>query len=199
MSWIPLEPKWKSYIVKSEDPIFTPQECQDIIKIGQAQRVEKGTVHVGKPGGGGGGKLDEKTRRSKIRWIPFNVASEMYSRLENAMSIFNANFFGYDGMCLASPAQYTEYAKGDFYGWHLDSYMEGSTMPVVRKISMTLLLSDPKDFKGGELELIKPNETAKLKQGGAVFFASFLAHRVTQVIKGNRKSLVMWFGGPPLR
>jgi predicted 2-oxoglutarate/Fe(II)-dependent dioxygenase YbiX len=32
-----------------------------------------------------------------------------------------------------------------------------------------------------------------------VFFASFLLHRVAPVIKGNRKSLVMWFGGSPLR
>ena len=42
-------------------------------------------------------------------------------------------------------------------------------------------------------------KVAKLKQGQIVFFASFVRHRVKPVIKGNRKSLVMWFGGTPLR
>ena len=37
----------------------------------------------------------------------------------------------------------------------------------------------------------------KLKQGQAIFFASFLRHKVAPVKKGVRKSLVMWFGGPP--
>ena len=40
---------------------------------------------------------------------------------------------------------------------------------------------------------------AKLKQGHAVFFASFIRHRVKPVIKGRRQSLVMWFGGTPFK
>ena len=40
---------------------------------------------------------------------------------------------------------------------------------------------------------------AKIKQGHAVFFASFIRHRVKPVIIGNRKSLVMWFGGTPFK
>jgi PKHD-type hydroxylase len=38
-----------------------------------------------------------------------------------------------------------------------------------------------------------------LKQGQAIFFASFLRHKVAPVKKGVRKSLVMWFGGPPFK
>jgi len=64
---------------------------------------------------------------------------------------------------------------------------------------MTLLLSDRKDFKGGELEIIDSKKSTDLKQGYAMFFASFIRHRVTPIIKGNRKSLVMWFGGPSLK
>ena len=43
---------------------------------------------------------------------------------------------------------------------------------------------------------IRPND---LKQGQAIFFASFLRHRVAPVKKGIRRSLVMWFGGPPFK
>ena len=40
---------------------------------------------------------------------------------------------------------------------------------------------------------------AKLRQGQAIFFASFIRHRGAPVTKGVRKSLVMWFGGPPFK
>ena len=74
-----------------------------------------------------------------------------------------------------------------------------ANQPPVRKISMTLLLSDPADFEGGELEMIDDKARPKMKRGHAIFFASFIRHRVTPVTKGNRKSLVMWFGGPPFK
>ena len=64
---------------------------------------------------------------------------------------------------------------------------------------MTLLLSDPATFEGGELEIMSKGKTAKLKQGQAIFFASWLQHRVKPVTQGERKSLVMWFGGPPFK
>ncbi len=40
---------------------------------------------------------------------------------------------------------------------------------------------------------------AKIKQGHAIFFASYIQHRVVPVTKGVRNSLVMWFGGTPFK
>ena len=40
------------------------------------------------------------------------------------------------------------------------------------------------------------NKPLPLEQGQAIFFASFLRHKVAPVKKGTRRSLVMWFGGP---
>ena len=102
-------------------------------------------------------------------------------------------------MKITEMAQYTEYPNGGFYDWHIDSDTEFSQEPPVRKISMTCLLSPEHEFEGGDLELLKEGQVAKIKQGHAVFFASFIRHRVKPVITGNRKSLVMWFGGTPLR
>ena len=108
-------------------------------------------------------------------------------------------------MQITEEGQYAEYLEGGFYNWHMDSNIRMAAMPPVRKISMTLLLTDPKDFEGGELELFIGNKLdskenkINIKQGEAVFFASFLLHRVAPVTKGNRKALVMWFGGTPLR
>ena len=83
-------------------------------------------------------------------------------------------------------------------GWHTDTAIDMSDEPPVRKISMTVLLNDPSEFEGGDLEIA--NLTMKpMKQGHAAIFASFLQHQVKPVTKGVRRSLVMWFGGKPFK
>ena len=53
------------------------------------------------------------------------------------------------------------------------------------------------DFTGGKFEIFKDGkETIDLKIGTAVIFPSFLAHRVTKVSKGSRKSIVCQACGP---
>ena len=124
---------------------------------------------------------------------------EMYKEIEITIKRTNNNHFGFEGIQITEPAQYTEYPEGGFYDWHIDNDVECSKEPPVRKMSMTCLLSPESEFEGGDLEIMSEDKVAKLKQGHAVFFASFLRHRVKPVIKGNRKSLVMWFGGPPFK
>ena len=131
--------------------------------------------------------------------IPFNKMTEMYKQLELVMKQTNGNHFGFDGMCINEQAQYTEYPEGGFYDWHVDNDINMQNEPPVRKISMTCLLSPQNEFEGGDLELTKEGQSVKLKQGQAIFFASFIRHRVAPVIRGNRKSLVMWFGGTPFK
>jgi len=194
-----LEPRWKSYIVETTAPVLTPAQCDDIIIMGQSQPNRDAAVGVGKPGDNKRSGIDKQKRVTTISWIPFKIATSFYSTIERWVLNTNANHFGFDGIRITEQAQYTEYSKGGFYEWHMDSSIEMSDMPTVRKISMTLLLSDPKDFKGGELELSYNKERVNLKRGHAIFFASFIRHRVKPVMKGNRKSLVMWFGGPPLK
>ena len=194
-----LEPRWKSYIVEATAPVLTPAQCDDMIKMGQSQPNKDAAVGVGKPGDTKRSGVNKKKRVTTISWIPFSVAKPFYSIIERWILNTNINHFDFDGIKITEQAQYTEYPKGGFYDWHMDSAMEMSDMPTVRKISMTLLLSDPKDFKGGELELLGSKKRIELKRGYAIFFASFIRHRVKPVTKGNRKSLVMWFGGPPLR
>lgn len=188
------EPKWKSYVVETTGPIFTPEQCKMIIEAGRSEPKQTGQV-----GGGSGGTVDTKTRTSHISWIPFKKMLDMYKDIEKLMQKTNRNHFGSDGMTLTEPAQYTEYPEGGFYDWHIDSDINCAHEPPVRKISMTCLLSPENEFEGGDLEVMSEGKVAKLKPGQIVFFASFVRHRVKPVIKGNRKSLVMWFGGTPLR
>jgi PKHD-type hydroxylase len=188
------EPKWKSLIVETIGPIFTPEQCQLIINAGRSEPVQDGQV-----GGGNGGVVDTKTRTSHISWIPFNKMPEMYSTLEQIVNKTNNNHFGFEGIQITEQAQYTEYPSGGFYDWHIDSDIVGMNEPPVRKISMTCLLSHESEFEGGGLELMSDGKIARPKQGQAIFFASYIRHRVIPITKGVRKSLVMWFGGPSFK
>jgi PKHD-type hydroxylase len=123
----------------------------------------------------------------------------MYKKIEQAMKTTNGNHFGFDGMQITEMAQYTEYPEGGFYEWHVDNDVTFLHEPPVRKISMTCLLSPESEFEGGDLELMSEGKVAKIKQGHAIFFASFIRHRVKPVIRGRRQSLVMWFGGTPFK
>ena len=191
------EPRWKSYIVETTKPIFTPEQCQIIIKAGRSE--PKQDAYVGNKKGITGGMLDTQTRTSHISWIPFSKTPEMYKDIERIMKNTNGNHFGFDGMTITEMAQYTEYPEGGFYEWHVDNDVNCQHEPPVRKISMTLLLSPENEFEGGDLELMAEGKIAKLKQGHAIFFASFIRHRVKPVTRGRRQSLVMWFGGTPFK
>ena len=82
----------------------------------------------------------------------------------------------------------------------MDADVNGKYEPPVRKISMTILLSNQSEFEGGDLEFMaEGNKPKALVQGQAIFFCSLLRHRVAKVKKGMRRSLVMWFGGPPFK
>jgi len=191
------EPRWKSYIVQTNGPIFTPLQCKMVIEAGREE--PRNDAQVGSGEGIKGGVIDTKTRTSHISWIPFSKMPEMYKQIEKTMLQTNGNHFGFDGMRLTELAQYTEYPEGGFYDWHVDNDVNCENEPPVRKISMTCLLSPENEFEGGDLELIKPGQAVKLKQGQAAFFASFIRHRVAPVTKGVRRSLVMWFGGTPFK
>ena len=192
----PTEPTWRSYIVETTQPIFSPKQCQMVIDKGMSLKSESAKVGMGKRPDGG---YDPNKRVTTISWIPFKEMPDMYKDIERSMLKANNNHFGFEGMRLTEIGQFTHYPTGGFYDWHMDNDVLGKHQPPVRKISMTLLLSPEHEFEGGELEFMQKGKTAKLKQGQAIFFASWLQHRVKPVTRGERKSLVMWFGGPSFK
>jgi len=188
-------PKWQSYIVTTTKPLFSPEQCQDIIDAGHAEKQEEAQVGINSPDD----VVNKKKRKTTISWIAFKKLPQMYQKIEQQLSVVNLNHFGFENVQITEPGQFTEYSKGGFYDWHMDLDFNGQHQPPVRKISMTCLLSDPSTFKGGDLEFIEKNNIPSLKQGQAIFFASFIRHRVAPIKKGIRRSLVMWFGGTPFK
>ena len=113
------EPRWKSFIVETTQPIFTPEQCQMIIQAGRNE--PRNDAQVGDKQGSKGGKIDTRTRTSHISWIPFSKMVNMYKDIEKIMKTTNGNHFGFDGMTINEQAQYTEYPEGGFYEWHVDN------------------------------------------------------------------------------
>ena len=125
------EPRWKSLIVKTNEPIFTPLQCKMVIEAGREE--PRKNAEVGADANQKEGVLDTNTRTSHISWIPFKKMPEMYKDIEKIMLATNGNHFGFDGMCINEMAQYTEYPEGGFYEWHVDNDVNCEHEPPVRK------------------------------------------------------------------
>ena len=131
------EPKWKSWIVETTTPLFTPDQCRQVIECGRRQKPQQAQVGMGKPGGG----LDTKKRTTTISWLPFDEMKEMYAQVDSFIQKASRNHFGFEDVHVTEQAQFTEYPEGGFYDWHMDSDVNMQHEPPVRKISMTVLLS----------------------------------------------------------
>ena len=152
---------------------------------------------------GNNSRNNKGLRKSKLAWISYNhwISGMMAHYVREA----NENFFNYDLTNWASDIQYTEYnQKGSHYGWHCDTgdayILNGCES---RKLSISLLLSDPDEYEGGEfqLQLCGRDDMITLKPplGYAIIFPSTSVHRVRPIKSGKRVSLVGWYGGPNFR
>ena len=193
------EPKWKSWIIETTTPLFTPDQCRQIIESGRRQPPQKAQVGMGNNTQKGG--VDTKKRVTTISWIPFEEMSQMYQSLNVFIQKANLNHFGFDDVRVTEQVQFTEYPTGGFYDWHMDCDLVMTKEPPVRKISMTVLLNHPSEFEGGELEVGGAGQTTAkpMQQGHGLAFASFINHRIKPVTRGMRQSLVCWFGGTPFK
>ena len=143
-------------------------------------------------------KIQNEYRKSSIKWCPQNEEWEwVYNKLGTMISEAN-NMWKFDLTHMREQIQYTEYYEGGGqYDWHMDC---GIGIQAQRKVSVTVQLSHPDEYEGGDLEFNIGNYmTAPRAQGAAVIFPSFYLHRVTPITKGIRKSFVLWVGGEPYR
>lgn len=165
-----------------------------------------------------GDALNRDKRNSKNAWVPTThwTAGFVWHYVERA----NRENFLYDIRNIDGESmQFTQYAEGEFYGWHNDAGISGHYKPVsvgnhhegrtqdylneklelVRKLSFVVQLSDPDDYEGGNLQLLAEDGKsyfAPRKRGTVVVFDSRTQHRVLKVTGGLRKSLVGWVVGP---
>jgi PKHD-type hydroxylase len=155
----------------------------------------------------------QKVRHSNVAWLN---DTWIYNAIHPFINTANKNAgwnFDWD---YSESCQFTKYSKNQFYGWHCDSFLkpydnknDQNFNGKIRKLSVTVSLSDPKDYQGGQLEFdLRNREDGKphivqckeiLPRGSIVVFPSHVWHRVKPVTKGTRYSLVIWNLGYPFK
>lgn len=177
---------------------FSVEQINEILALPQWHNTK--IAQVGMPGVG---EIKEEIRRTNVGWMDVNQQTLPYWQiLSNTIAEVNRTFFHFDLTGCYEPAQLGIYTaeNNSHYNWHTDANMGDCLVP--RKLSMTLLLSDPSEFEGGELQVKVDNDeikTLEMVKGRAWFFPSWVLHRVTPVTKGVRRSLVLWIGGPAFK
>ena len=174
--------------------VFSDYECDRIVEYGEQQKMSAAGV-------GGHRNVSKEVRDSSITWIHTNdeSAAWIYRRVSDAIKEVNEQLFKFDLWGFLEALQFTRYdAPGGKYDTHVDRFNGGM---VVRKLSLSILLTNPSDFEGGDLDVWTSGKPASMvKQRGAlVAFPSFILHAVKPVTKGTRHSLVGWVAGKPFK
>lgn len=191
------------------DNLFSDEELQKVIDYCETLEKIKGTT-IGKDGD------EEKTnpaRNSTIAWAnPDKDNHWIFDRFLFVIERLNERFYEFDLNGFES-FQYTIYeAKEDEQPQKYDSHMDtilGTDKPIsmieTRKLSLSLILSDPSEYEGGEfyIQTGSPDEDKLLKmdqvKGRVLAFPSFMIHKVAPVTKGIRRSIVVWVDGPKFK
>lgn len=174
--------------------VFDKLMIDDIVKMGDELLL--GDAQVGGDFSSPGGK-NEKIRKTTIGWVPTTEQNAwLYRMLTDAVQRANKEWFGFDLNHIES-LQYSVYNKGDFYDAHVDHHYQGVGQ-YPRKLSFSMQLSDPDEYKGGDVMLITSQDPFPIpkERGTITFFPSYTLHEVKPVTKGTRRALVGWVHGP---
>jgi len=168
---------------------FSKIECEQIINIAKDKGLVKGiTLNDDKSDG---------IRDSKIIWLySCDNLDWAFRRVTDIVTNLNERFFKFDLFGINEGFQFTNYlAPSGKYGKHVDRAIN---IPV-RKLSISVQLTNPEEYEGGELKLYDgDDEEASVMdktQGTLIIFPSYVLHEVMPVTKGTRNSLVTWVTG----
>ncbi len=92
------------------------------------------------------------------------------------------------------PPIISKYSNNMEYGWHTDSPVMTIDYTIRVDLSMTVFLSDPDTYKGGELVIHTPTGYVqfKLNKGDAIIYPTTRLHCVNPVTEGERVACVTW-------
>lgn len=178
---------------------FTSEECNTIVDIGELSEFQQAKVG-GEPNGG---RVEADTRKTDIVWIlPCPKTKWIFEKMNVLAGKINFDKYQLD-LVKFDGFQYSKYENGGFYDWHIDT-IAAPPDGLYRKLSFSLMLTDPNEYEGGEFYVSTSGdnskfESFKVEQGDVVAFYSHLPHKVAPVTKGTRVALVTWAMGPKLK
>jgi len=141
-------------------------------------------------------------KKTKTLVIYRHQIKKLIHTLETYIQHVNNNYFGYDlypfneyNVCFYNI--YESSNQGE-YRYHIDTSRSD-----VYDIKLTIIVNlSNKAFEGGEFYIFNGNEykTEEIKQPGTILILkSYLNHKVSPVISGQRKTLTFFAKGPRLK
>ena len=130
----------------------------------------------------------------KVEWL----GEHIQELSENVKFLFQSQYeipLDVSGGIEKEGINYLVYYNSDHYAYHRDLDANSSKESIrKRTLSLSVQLSDEKDYDGGELVLkIGDNEIVSPKQkGSAIVFLSDIPHKINAVTSGTRKAFVTW-------
>ena len=188
--------KHNYYYFKKAVPIKT---CKKILKAGRKKLIEEASVY-------GKEEADKVKRKCKIAWINDKWIYDIINPFLHRANKDAGWNFQWDWN---ENSQFTIYEKGHYYSWHVDQmadvfknkgkHINGK----IRKLSLTLQLTDKTKYTGGDFQFRWINNKTKdllevttvddaKDMGTVIIFPSFMWHQVLPITKGKRESLVNW-------
>lgn len=181
-------PDWGASVLM--DDVFTAEQCEVLIHNAENELMLPASMAQGVG----------DYRRSNVTWLTDKRSwSWVYDAICPRVRDYNAQVWRFELMH-PEAAQFTRYTseQSGHYDWHTDNF--GGAPHGHRKLSISVQLTDPNKYDGGDLELNGSIPfTVPKAQGGGVIFPSYLPHRVSPVTRGCRHSLVMWILGAPFK
>jgi PKHD-type hydroxylase len=174
---------WESVISKKDCMKFIEEHFLETEKISATYMLEE--KHL----------FNTDIRKTEICWV--NTDTDLAAALFFYMAEANKNAGWNFDLSGIERVQLGKYDKEGHYNWHKD-IDPPDEHGFQRKLSVSLILSDPQDYEGGELEFSEDRSNsvkAPSKQGSIIVFPSFIQHRVAPVVSGTRYSAVGWMRG----
>lgn len=172
-----------------ETPLWDPQFCQEIIETAQLQPGKQASVQY---------KGTRSEQKSVRVCTGYGLQPHEHPNITNPLIEKIAEnpwqFKLYADSHILSSVDVINYKPGDFFTTHTD--WGGTTND--RKISVTVQLSSPDEYKDGSVLIYDGPEPWELnkEQGVATFFPSWTLHEVKPLTEGERWALVCFFCGP---
>jgi PKHD-type hydroxylase len=121
------------------DKAFSKEECEKIIEIGNDRTAKEAKTR---------GEDAQKVRKSEIAWLyPSDDLDWCYRRMTDIITDLNEVLQVRSVRCDRGISVHQVQAPGGKYGRHIDS----APGTLIRKLSFTVQLSEPEDYKGGDL------------------------------------------------
>lgn len=171
---------------------FKEPMLKEITKLTDVVTLNKATVITQN-----GSRIKQFIHRNcKSGWIHRDDKSDwLFKEILHCVTEINKRSLKFDlEGCEMESLQYLEYGPFQFYKSHVDN---GSDAVASRKYSVSIQLSDERDYVGGKLTIRGEGQSpyAPRGRGSMAVFPSHLLHQARPVWFGKRKVLVAWIRG----